>query len=1023
MITKDIDTGLSTISRYWTTDEANVLQLAYELQDAECGVLRENKIGQIAFESRAHRPAHTAAYTFGTGGLYMWNLRQEDPLRGIYNQVDAQRRTFNVSESALLAIIADVRNNQGGTPPTIPTGTTTISIRFPGPGSPSNYIAVASWGTVDVEVNTAIDGTGTDITNSNISLARTEYADKIDITLTSTYGSNAYAVILRAHGTAVVEGDPVPVSASDTTSIINYRKRTYPNPSRWLTDATEAQDYCDHVLAMYKDPHARVTFEVKANYSAAHLAAVAAIDVSDKIHIHATVATYGLGIDGDFFVEYIRHRVDSGRVHVVEYQCRAAATHNWSASGTVYNSKTIPEGVPDDLYVSSIDPALHCVFGAEAWKYNGNITGARFRAKYYASQQESPVDLRTLSEGGTLEHDPDSGMYVVENLIANSRGVQYELDSLAEGYWYFAFQFTSAPGDSVWTDGNRTPRLVNDYLPTGTESVIGPPSDWWVEVEPDPTTHRVRVHASRPKINGGKIWAWVAQIKDISSYGFDPVGTQVGGAGVPTEVFPCDVGVNNVSWAMSNGYRTLTRESGTGLVNPGDVNDQVNIGWLILVDVRGGLEDWDESYCRWGTVDTIQGLKSGYNINTATYFSCATPFREMALTGVRAKVVSGPWMWYLQGYFGNEPNRGLYEEVFWEEGRHGDTTTEIFISDWIDVPAAVDLANVGARVWFDNGYSRSDNGVTYGVLAGDTGNPSGAHDLSVLTHADDPSIPTGYIVLQWYRDTSNYQGIYAIAVILSSDLPAEGPYSAERAAHGDCIIESGTCSIVKGNKSVTVTRATDSDALGRVFAIYNTDGDLDANIIAEQGTNKIILTSAFNKTGAYNYVILKRWFDTAAPDTDNLAYIQLTPSQVANDIDQEVWRTQPIPVEWGEYEVTVYSRNRFGVGTRLTSGSTATIGGCVSLTVADAHLATDVNKGRIFTASSNTNYTLDNPTGTLVCGITVLWKLSGTGIPTLDTKFRLMDGETIDKSSGRDLLAAIYNAVDDEWDAFWKKGT
>ena len=44
METKDIDTGLSTIGRYWTTDEANVLQLAYELQDAECGVLRENKI-------------------------------------------------------------------------------------------------------------------------------------------------------------------------------------------------------------------------------------------------------------------------------------------------------------------------------------------------------------------------------------------------------------------------------------------------------------------------------------------------------------------------------------------------------------------------------------------------------------------------------------------------------------------------------------------------------------------------------------------------------------------------------------------------------------------------------------------------------------------------------------------------------------------------------------------------------------------------------------------------------------------
>jgi len=33
-----------------------------------------------------------------------------------------------------------------------------------------------------------------------------------------------------------------------------------------------------------------------------------------------------------------------------------------------------------------------------------------------------------------------------------------------------------------------------------------------------------------------------------------------------------------------------------------------------------------------------------------------------------------------------------------------------------------------------------------------------------------------------------------------------------------------------------------------------------------------------------------------------------------------------------------------------------------------------------------------------------------------------MDGQAIAKSSGRDLLAAIYNAADDQWDAFWQKG-
>lgn len=1030
MITKDIDAGLSTISRYWTRDDANVLQLAYELQDAECGVLRENKLGQIAFESRAHRPAHTAAYTFGSGGLYMWNLRQEDPLRGIYNQVDVQKRTFNVSDDSILAVIADVENSQGGTPPTIPTGSTTISIRFPGPGTPSNYIAVASWGIVDVKVNTAIDGTGTDITNSNITLARAEYADRIDVTFTSSYGSNAYAVLLRAHGTAIVESDSIPMSASDATSIARYRKRLYPNPSRWLTDAVEAQDYCDHILAICKDPHARIIFEVKANYSAAHLAAVAAIDVSDKIHIHATVATYGLGIDGDFFVEYIRHRVDSGRLHIVEYQCRAAAVHSWPASGTSYTPKVIPAGVPDDLSVASIDPTYHCLFGAEAWKYNENITGARFRAKFYAGLQADPVDLRTIAEGGTLEHDPDNGMYVVNDIYANYLGAQYEFDSGSDGFWYFAFQFTSKAGDSVWTDGNKTPRLVTDNLPTDAAGATGPPSDWWVEVYPDPGgKHAVVVKASRPKTNGEKIAAIRIQIKDGSISEFRALDEDYDPASPPLGYSPGKHATSThydgsaISHTVSLDARRFTRDSGQGFT--GTHEDDISvIGDLILPDRRGSA--WDIDYCQWGTVDTIQGLKSGYNVATATYLDVAGRFHLDSNSDMRIKVVSPPWNWEVDGYFGAEPNHGFWAKDFWSGGQHGDKTTEVFESEPIDVPSDVDLGNVIARAFFDNGYSVSDGGIS-GEMVGDTGNPSGASSLTMLTHDDDASIAPGFVVLQWNRDTTNYLGIYAIAVILSESVPAEGCYSAERSAHPDCVIETGTCTITKGNKSVTVTRSSNADAAGRVFCIYTNDAspdsDLDANVIATQAANSIVLTSPFNKSGTYSYAIVKRWWDVSGGDTENLAYYQFTVGQVG-DLNQTAWRTMQIPVPDGTYYATVYSRNLFGIGTRLTTADAATVpGGCIALTVSGGEVDTDVSLGHIFEINSNSGYTVNNPTGPTYCGLTVLWRCRGSGNPSLDTKFRFMDGESITKTSGCDLLAAIYDSTDDKWDTFWKKAS
>ena len=828
---RDIDTGHSTMSRFWAR-KGRVLELLRELEEEETGLLRETKDGKIQLEDRGHRaaaPHTTVRSTYGTGVLRPYDPQQTNPLLDIYNSIEAKVRVFNKSELVTLATIVDVRNGTGGPPIPFANGETkVIDIEFPTPSSPSQYLAVESWEMLPPCTHANADETGADLTNAaGMTMSRQDLGRTLRCTFVNGTGSAGYFTRLSVVGTAIVEGDPLTVSAEDATSISKYGKRLFPSPSQWLTELAEGQDYCDHRIALFKDPCPALRFTLKANYDPTHLAEAQAIDVSDRIHITASLATFGLALDSDFFIEYLKHSVNEARLHEVQVYCRAIVAHVWAASAPTYTAKEIPAGVPDDLYTTAIDPEMRIVCGARAWKYNANITGARFRAKWYANElgADEYADLRTVAEGGTFDETSPSIGIIEDDLFANEFGAQYDWVSAVEGVWYFAFQFKSKAGDSVWSDGNRTPCRVTDHVHTDPAGyATGPPSDWWVEVDPDPSgRHAVIVRASRPKVNGHKIWSVRFQIKDVTTYPFYPINYDIYGDGGSGDVQygfqipllmqsmyppPADASPYWREHTLTNDGRRFTRTDGVGLLGQLDHmdGDWVRPGELILFDPRGAV--WDRRYCQWGTVYSVQGLTWGYDPATATHFDVAGRFRSDVTSNLRLLVIRPPWELTSKGYLGAEGNQGLWAKEFWDTG--GDTETEVFVSEPIDVPASLDLSDVGGRVWFDNGFSVDDNDVYAVALFGDSGNPSGASGLVILTPETDSTIPPGMIAFRFNRDTSNYRGIYSVAAVLSTALPAEGPYSTERAGHADEIIETGTCTVIAGNKSVSVTTAVAS---------------------------------------------------------------------------------------------------------------------------------------------------------------------------------------------------------------------
>lgn len=708
-----IDAGQTTMARWWVREGTGALEALRELEATECGFLRESKDGYIIFEDRLHRLAapHTvsqAEYSteVGTTPIRFYSIRQEDPLRQIYNSVTANVKSYNISETVDLWTLVDVANDIGGAPPDIEAAATlTVWGIYPTPGAPAHYPGVNEWGTVNVTANDAADNSGASRL-SDLTITTAKYADKISIAITNNGATTLYITRLSVDGTAVVEGDTAQVKAIDQDSIDMYGERSYAYPAQWISNLKEAKYFCEHWVAAYKQPHPILTIGVHANDGELNLEEALLRDVSDRITVAAQDPT-GLYLYGDFFVERIAHSIGKDRMHTFELQCGAVSTHEWVACDFPRDPRVVPTPgaqVPDDLVTDAMADGLRISCNCVANKWNKGINEGEFRAMYFLDgQSQVSVDLRTVSEGGTLVHNGNT-MISVTALAASELGCAYSFTSLAAGRWFYAFRLHNAVGWSVWSDGNSTPRHVIDYIDTNIVPAAGPPEDWDVAVLPDIRDHRVVVRASRPATNGENILAFLVQIRDGSQgewYAIDAgagqAATYYDGSGIDH-----DLDRNNTRIKRAAGF-------GFGTAQPGHV---------CLLDVRGGA--FDAHHCQWGQIKSFENDDP----TTAEYFDIIAGgrWRPQVTGGLRIKIVKPLWSWHWDGYLGDEANAGLWFKTYWQQyGLSGDTKTDTFISDPIEVPEGLDVANVVARVFFENPYSRSDDDMYSGAASPNPG--------------------------------------------------------------------------------------------------------------------------------------------------------------------------------------------------------------------------------------------------------------------------------------------------------------
>ena len=348
---RDLDTGLTTISRFWMSRKKAIDALRL-VEEAEAGFVKESKSGQIAFENRHHRITQTASTTSqatfsdADGATHTYNqISQTDPLSTIINHVEATARTFDTASVAVLWTHPET----GSASPTLAPGEAKVFVaEFPNPDAANSAMEVDVWttpaATTDVLANSASGGGGTNLTG-DLTIAASKTAERMEITLTnSATGSDAYVTKLQARGTAVSTKNPCVVRAIDTTSQGIYGERKYVAKTKFIPTTSEAQDWCDYQMAIYGSPIEILAMTIPAS-TQGNIGQALTRDLSDRITVTASNDSK-LGISADFFVESEKHQVSAGgKEHTTVWQLSPATggySQFWVLGVGVFGTDTVP---------------------------------------------------------------------------------------------------------------------------------------------------------------------------------------------------------------------------------------------------------------------------------------------------------------------------------------------------------------------------------------------------------------------------------------------------------------------------------------------------------------------------------------------------------------------------------------------------------------------------------------------------------------------------------------------------------
>jgi len=311
---RTIAAGQTTVTK-WFVEAKEALTALREIEETELGFMYEAYDGKLVYEDRHTRlksPYITSVATFTDGAgetLIYRSIEQQDPEREIFNEVVAE-----VAPLSVAGVVSVLWTLQGETPTIYPGTSKTFVATYP------NFeVGFTDGAYVDAWTTpvATTDYTVTGVAVGDIGVAVTKRANSMVITLTNNHATaTATVTLLQARGDPVTRQAPVQVTASDATSQTAFGVRSYRLPGPWLPTTATAQDFVDYVVSRYKDPVAILTLGLMPNRNDTIMTQAFTREISDRVTIVSTGSGSQLGLNEDFFIEAISHRISAaGGLH------------------------------------------------------------------------------------------------------------------------------------------------------------------------------------------------------------------------------------------------------------------------------------------------------------------------------------------------------------------------------------------------------------------------------------------------------------------------------------------------------------------------------------------------------------------------------------------------------------------------------------------------------------------------------------------------------------------------------------
>jgi hypothetical protein len=230
---------------YWWAAGRSARAEIDDLTDAGLGKFFVAADGTATYYSRNH--LYSATITIlETDILKSYGIRMPQPWEAVRNEITVRARPRTVVSATELWRMQDK--------PQLPAGAALeiwAEFMYSNKAVPAKNV-ITPVATTDYTVNTASDGSGTNLT-SQCTVTMYTYADRCILSIYNGSVSNGYITLLKVRGDAITALHPSTIRRSNAASIAIYRKRVFTLDTDWLQDTNAAVTIADTLEAMLGD--------------------------------------------------------------------------------------------------------------------------------------------------------------------------------------------------------------------------------------------------------------------------------------------------------------------------------------------------------------------------------------------------------------------------------------------------------------------------------------------------------------------------------------------------------------------------------------------------------------------------------------------------------------------------------------------------------------------------------------------------------------------------------------------------